>query len=68
MEFTSLNPYQRIAVVKGDDAFSLAQKLRELTMRFSIVGLGNDTDGRPYAMITGDLMIAQPKQKKIKGA
>lgn len=68
MQFTSLNPYQRVVAIKGDDASDLAKKLRELTMRYSLVGLGNDTDNRPYALISGDILEVQTqKVKKIKG-
>ena len=68
--FTSLNPYQRLTVVRGDNAADLADKLRKLEMSYSIVGLGNDTDNRPYALISGDILEAQKpvqKLKKLKG-
>ena len=72
MDFTSLNPYQRLMAVRGDDATDLAAKLREIKMRYSIVAVGNDTDNRPYALISGDI-LEQPKPqtkllKKFKGA
>lgn len=64
MEFTSLNPYQRLVAVRGDNAADLAEKLRGLQMRFSIIAVGNDTDNRPYALISGDILDDKPAASK----